>query len=162
MLRLLAETDKEQALAEGYLLIFGIAVAGLVGVLMLIGIFLLRRATQRRLSAIEQARDQRRQAASAGRVDAWTAGADRYVDHDKLPDNVPYDSQPDPDDDAEAPEQGALDEDDPHPPGWEDPEAEEEQDPYGLFEDKPYREPDDDEDDDGDDEEERWDEDERP
>lgn len=98
------------------------------------------------------------QSASAGRVDAWSAGSDRYVDHDKLPDELPYDTEPDSealDDDFEEiedgddrPGSGMMGGDE---PAYED--EHEERDPYGLFHDKPYEDPDDaDDDDDFDDE----------
>lgn len=153
VLLLLAELDKEQALAEGYLLLFGIALAGLIGVLAMLGLFLLRRYTRRRLAAIELDREERRKASSVARVDAWSAGADRYVDQDKLPDDLPYDTPPEPDDADDDDTDDDPDQDTP-PPGWDDAPPDDEQDPYGLFDDKPYREADDDEDEDDGDEDE--------
>ncbi len=151
MLTLLAETERDQALAEGYFLIFWIALIGLVGVLVIVGVIALRRATRRSLDAIEHDRAERRAAKSAGRVDAWSAGAERYVDHDKLPEQVPYDTEPDAAD--LPPEDGDEGLPDPPPEGDEqEQDAEPEDDPYGLFEDKPYRDPEDEDDED----EEEW------
>ena len=133
--------------AEGYFLIFWIALIGLVGVLVIVGVIALRRATRRSLDAIERGRAERRAAKSIGRVDAWSAGAERYVDHDKLPEQVPYDTESDAADPAET------EEEDPPDPALGDAEqdAEPEDDPYGLFDDKPYRDPEDEDD------EEEWD-----
>lgn len=151
MLYLLAETDKDRAQAVGFLLLVGIVLAGLIGVLIVLGLSWLRRYTRRRLAVIEEEREERRQAASVGRVDAWSAGSDRYVDKDKLPEDAPYDTEagPEPED--------PHDEYDDTPPGWDEQPPEEEQDPYGLFDDKPYRES---EDEDEEEDDEDWDDDE--
>ena len=161
MLFYLAQTDPDKALAEGYLLLFFVALIGLFGVLLMVGLFVLRRSTRRRLDLIEQDKHERRAARSVGRVDAWQAGSDRYIDHDKLPESEPglEDAAPWSEEDYRTDPNEDNEPDDP-PPGWDEPEHGD-QDPFGLFEDKPYREPDDDDDldDDQDEDDEDWDED---
>lgn len=164
MLLLIAEADRDQALTKGYLLLFMIALAGLIGVLLLIGWFLMWRYTRRRLRAIEQDKAERRQARSTGRVDTWRAGADRYIDRDKLTEQELAQEDGGPgmggDTGGEEDPDAAEDEDeDDLPPGWDG--REEETDPYGLFDGTPYRETEEDDafdDDDEQDEDDDWDE----
>lgn len=153
MWTLLAQTDRDQAVTEGYALLYVIVLVGLVGLVMLLAVFVIRRYTQRRLDEIERDKAQRRRARSTGQVaDTWQAGADRYVDHDKLPQGPSHDS------DAERGrrEDEVEGNDDETPPGWDEPDPDENPDPFGLFEDKPFREADEEEDEDDDDED--WDE----
>lgn len=154
MLPPLAQPERDQALSEGYLGITLICLIGLLMIVLLLLLFLSRRWARRHLTQIEEAKAERRAERSADRVDAWRAGADRYVDHDKLPDD---DDDMDPGRAGDA--QGMDDEDDEDaspdvpPPGWHEPGPEDD-DPYGLFDDKPYRDADDD--DEADDEDDDW------
>ncbi|MEM9347037.1 MAG: hypothetical protein AAGB26_10515 [Planctomycetota bacterium] len=164
MLWMLAQLDREEALTKGYWNLAMIALVGLFAVIFLVAVFALRRWKRRQLQAIETDRSERRASKSKGRVDAWQASSERYIDHDKL-----------------AEEDGAfernakpggqdLDEEDGPPPGSGDDttqdqnQDEDEPDPYGLFTDKPYQDPDDEDDLDTDDEDNLggWDEDEGP
>lgn len=155
MWTLLAKLERDEALTQGYSAIASIVTITLIGIALLLALFVIRRWTRRQLDEIEQDREARRQKRSAERVDAWQAGAERYVDHDKLPAEAPGSDDPTPPAEGEEP----PDEDqDPTPPGWEEPTPEDEADPYGLFDDKPYRDSEDDEDDE-DWEEDDWDED---
>ena len=144
---LLAESERERALAEwrwGIMLILFIGIATLLVMLFAFG---LRRWKRRQLNLIEQQKAERKQARSAGRVDAWQASAERYVDEDKLTEGQEPEASAEDLDEAQdysGPEQG---------------EPEEEKDPYGLFDDAPYQEPED-EDDFDDDEDGDWEEDE--
>lgn len=153
MHNLFAQLDPDQAVNEGYWTLALIAAIGLAGVLTLVFLYIGRRWARRQLQQIEKDKAERRRTQSAGRVDAWRAGADRYVDRDKLPDD---DDPSYPGDDAEGfddlDDDADLEEDDDAPPpGWGDDDEPPEQDPYGLFDGKPYRDPDDDEEDDYDD-----------
>ena len=123
-----------------------IMVLGVLAVLLIVVLAVGRRWRSRQQAAIDSDRAERRQMQSAGRVDAWKEGAERYVDVDKLPEAPPEDfAEHGPDDDGPEHE---------GPPGGEDAEEfEEEQDPYGLFKDKPYQDPDDAFDDDEDEDE---------
>jgi len=145
---LLAEAERDRALAEGYWWLSLILLVGGLTVLLFVGMFLLRRWARRQVDTIESEKQQRREAGAGERIDAWRASSDRYVDHDRLPDDVPYDSASDDDPDGfdeEGPSDGSEPSDDP---------PDDENDPYGLFKGMPYRDPDEDEDDD-----EEWDED---
>ena len=113
--------------AKWYTGVVWIMLIGMLGVLLVVVVALGRRWKRRQHQAIEQEKMRRREMSSSGRVDAWKAGSDRYVDHDKLPEDAPYDSRADEDED-DAP--------------YRDPE--EKRDPFGLFDDKPYQDPDDD------------------
>jgi hypothetical protein len=148
----LAQTDSDQALAQGYWLVVAIAAIGLVAILLLLLVFLGRRWTQRQLKQIEQDKAQRRAMRSAGRVDAWQAGAERYVDRDKLTDASDDDRPGEGDDEADAYDE----DDDPPPPGWDEPGPDDDADPYGLFDGKPYREADDGDELDDEDDGEEW------
>lgn len=157
MLTFLAQSDRDQALSEGYWGIVLILVIGLLTILIMVAMFLGRRWRRRQLEAIEKDKAERRTVRSAERIDAWKAGSDRYVDHDKLPDDVPYDTEPDEADDLDDPDEsdepgdgGGLDEEDAPPPAWDEPEPgqDEQEDPYGLFEDVPFRETEEEEEDD--------------
>lgn len=142
---ILAQLDREEALTKGYWNLAMIALIGLITVIFFVAVFALRRWKRRQLKDIDQDRATRRAGQSAGRVDAWQASAERYVDHDKLTaDDDRFER--DPDEDAPL---GEGDETDP---------PEEERDPFGLFKDKPYQDPEDEDDFDGEDEDEDWDE----
>lgn len=123
----------------------------LAAIIFLCLVFVLRRLvrwwTRRQLSEIEQDREERKQSRETDRADAWSVGAERYIDRDKLPDPGPDDP---PLHDHDHPDHEGAD------AAGSDPdhdEPEEEHDPYGLFEDKPYRDPVDEDDEDDDDEE---------
>lgn len=158
----LAQNDAKQSAAEWTFGVTLIMVIGAVAVLLLVLLAMSRRWAARQHKAIEEEKQRRRSSRSAGRVDAWRAGSDRYVDRDKLPDEladgeVPFDAGPDgpaggvdadPPDNHRGPGRGEADE-----PLYQDQwDERDDRDPYGLFEDKPYQEPDDDEDEDEDDE----------
>ena len=151
---MLAQVEREEALVRGYWHLSLIVLIGLLAVMLLVAMFLLRRWRVRQLKSIEEDRAARR-AGRGEKLDAWAAGADRYVDHDKL-DPMPDEDEAsldDPDEDEE-PMPYDLEEEDDGPVG-----GDEQEDPYGLFHDKPYRDPEDededveDEDDWGDDDE---------
>ena len=132
---LLAQLERDEALARGYWNLSMIALVGLLGVVFFLAMFMIRRWKRRQLKAIEKERAQRRASKTGERVDAWAASAERYVDHDKLPaeeDRLERD--------------GSQDDDEADPPDDED-----DRDPYGLFDDKPYRDAEDDDDFDKDD-----------
>jgi hypothetical protein len=156
---LLAQLDRDEALARGYWNLSMIALVGLIGVVFLVAVFLLRRWKRDQLKQIEENREARRARQTEGRVDAWRASAERYVDRDKLED----------DDDLfkrEGRDAIGEDRDEPDAPDIEDAHPDDrgpgEDDPFGLFDDKPYRDPDDEDDFDGDDddEDEDWEDDE--
>lgn len=142
----LAETDAEKAAAAWYFNVTLIMLAGGLAVAAIVILALVRRWARRQHDAIDKDRAERRAARSTGRVDAWSAGAQRYVDHDKLPDDPPFDSGRD--DMGEPAEADAIEADD-TPPGYNDDENgyedDDPRDPYGLFKDKPYEESDEDE-----------------
>jgi len=143
---LLAESERERALAEWRWGIMLILFIGIVTLLVMLFAFGMRRWKRRQLALIEQEKAERKQARSAGRVDAWQASSERYVDHDKLVD-----------DHGRSADGDALDETDGEAgSGFNDPE--EVKDPYGLFDGMPYQEPEDE--DDEDEEQDDWDEDE--
>ena len=156
VLEVLAETDRIAAKwYEGVVLIL---LVGAGAVLLIICIGMVRRWSRRQRDAIEQDIQIRRESRSSGRVDAWQAGSDRYVDQDKLSDDVPYDSEhdgedlyddeDDEDEGAQGPGYAGSGEDD--EPTFQD--EREERDPYDLFKDKPFQEADDEDDEDDDDE----------
>ena len=150
MFSTLAQLDREEALAKGYWNLSMIILIGLLTVFFLVSMFLLRRWKNRQLKAIEKDRAERRAGKPGARVDAWQASADRYVDHDKLPPEGEPDQTKEPFDDEHPPAT------DPHEHDEAGNPEEEERDPFGLFADKPYQDPEDeDEDLDGD---EDWDE----
>lgn len=152
--------DKQQTLLEAYGMIVLIAALGLAAVIVVISMMVARRMARRRIVLLERAIEKRRSEKGPPPGDAWKAGADRYVDSDRLS----------PEEIAERTADGAEDEGDPQPPAtgstWDDalagdPDSDPgEDDPFGLFEDKPYVDPDPDEDDedpgDGVDPEEPW------
>lgn len=157
MLTLLAQLDPESAAAQWFWWVSLIMVIGAVAVLVVVVVGVGRRWKRRQLNAIDEDRESRRAGRSSGRVDAWAASSDRYVDHDKLPDEPQgFDHDSEGDDDDEPIHGSAAGEPDP----MQEPD-DEDRDPFGLFSDKPYQDPDDedddafdeDEDDDGD-----WDE----
>ncbi|MEM6504843.1 MAG: hypothetical protein AAF711_05205 [Planctomycetota bacterium] len=154
---MLAQLDRDEALTKGYWNLAMIALVGLFAVIFLVALFTLRRWKRRQLQAIETDRSERRAGKSKGRVDAWQASSERYVDHDKLAEEdgaFERNAKPggmDQQDNDDAP-RGSRDD------AAQDPD--DEQDPYGLFSDKPYQDPDDEDDfdtDDDDDEEGGWD-----
>lgn len=162
MLWTLAQMDLDEALAKSYWNLAMIVLIGLLGVVFFVAMFLLRRWKHRELKAIDARRAARRARQANGPADAWAASSERYIDHDKLPeDDSTFPQTPGRyhnDDQAalDSAEQSESNE-------GQDPD-DEDRDPYGLFADKPYQEPEeeDDFDDDMDDDtgEDDWDEDE--
>lgn len=137
----LDEASREAAVKQGWWNLSFILLVGTIGVLFLITFILLRRWKHNQLKNIEKDRAQRRAGMSAERTDAWATSAQRYVDHDKLApedDLFERDDARDTDDDAGFTE----DQDDPESPDEDD------RDPFGLFFDKPYHDPDEDDDED--------------
>ena len=135
---MLAQTDNMQPMMEGSRLIVVIAGVGLAGVIFLLSVIFARRMSRRRTLALE--RDIARRRASQGLpvTDAWKASAARFVDPDRLtPEEIAQ---------REAEDDQAV-EDEADPP-WDDDPQEPAEDPYGLFGDKPYEDPDPDDDED--------------
>jgi len=155
----LAQTNLDKPVAQWYGGVVLIMLIGILAITLLLLIFVTRRWARRQRNAIERDKAHRRQSREGERIDAWSAGADRYVDQDKLSDDMPYDSEPDADSSDESLEQ-EPDEDE-MPRGWgqqpEEREAENPEDPFGLFNDKPYRDAGEDDEDDDDDEDEPFD-----
>ena len=149
MYRLIAQLAPDSSAGKWFMLVSTIMVIGAVAVLFVVAMGLIRRWKRRQLKAIDQDRAERRASKSAKRVDAWQASAERYVDHDKLPAE------------EDRLERREEQQDEPTDPPDEEnrPGEEEERDPYGLFDDKPYRDPEDEDDedwgDDGEDEEDK-------
>ena len=143
VLQLLAQSEPDNTAAQWYLWVSIIMLIGALVVLIPVVAGVGRRWKRRQLKAIEEDRDARRAGKTGERLDAWSASAERYVDHDKLPaeDELFEHSGDDHEED--------VDHDD--PPGDMDeggsPE-DDERDPFGLFEDKPYRDADDEDDED--------------
>lgn len=151
--------DPDEALAKGYWNLAMIALVGLFAVIFIVAVFLLRRWKHRELRAIDERRAARRERLSGGRVDAWAASSERYIDHDKLPDDdeaFDHDSTSEGDDDDDEPIPGSTAENETD--AAENPD-DEDRDPYGLFSDKPYQDPDDDDDFDEDEDDGDWDDD---
>ncbi|MBX2852165.1 MAG: hypothetical protein KTR15_10505 [Phycisphaeraceae bacterium] len=144
---LLAQLEPGSSAGKWFMLVSTIMVIGAVSVLFVVVVGVGRRWKRRQLKAIEQDRAERRAGKPAERVDAWQASAERYVDHDKLPAEEDLFERG-----------GAQGDDEDEPPSEEgepgSPE-EDDRDPYGLFEDKPYRDAED-EDDFDEDEGEDW------
>ena len=137
LLAQLEELDREEALAKGWWNLSFILLVGTVAVLFLIAMIMLRRWKHKQLKLIEQDRAERRAGKSAGRVDAWAASAERYVDHDKLPED---DGLYERDEDEPVDDEGPMPEAAPHEQEQDD------SDPFGLFKDKPYQDPEDEDD----------------
>lgn len=156
MIGILAEIERQEALARGWWNLSFILFVGIVAILFLIAVVVLRRWKRRQLKAIDEDRNARRAGQSIGRVDAWAAGSDRYIDHDKLLDDDAFKHENNPgheridEDDEVIPGHGVDQADQPSGSPASD---EDDPDPYGLFLDKPYQDPDDEDepfDDDGD------------
>ncbi|MEO0474385.1 MAG: hypothetical protein AAF085_00250 [Planctomycetota bacterium] len=157
MIWTLAQIDPDSQAGQWLMLISGIMLLGALAILVLVLMGVGRRWKRRQLKAIDEDRAARRAGQSAGRVDAWQASAERYVDHDKLP-----------------AEDEQLERNEGLPPDYEDTSSdddadgirspdEEDRDPYGLFEDKPYQDSDDEDDvDEEEDEDDDWGEDKEP
>lgn len=138
--------ETQQTLMQAYGLIVMIAALGLAAVVLVLSVIVARRMARRRVVLLERSIQKRRAEQGPPPDDAWQKGAERYVDQDRLtPEEIAQRAAESPDtddqdtgstwDDAIAGEQ--HDED----PGDDD--------PYGLFEDKPYVDPDPDEEEDG-------------
>ncbi len=160
MIWLLAELDRDEALAKGWWNLSMIVLVTLLTVMFFVVMFLLRRWKQRQLKAIDEDRAARRAGQSADRVDAWQASSERYVDHDKLTEEDELFRR---DEEEELDDEEPDDDDDlgpsANPGGMGSHDEEEDRDPFGLFSDKPYQEADDDDEDFDEDEEddEDWD-----
>jgi outer membrane murein-binding lipoprotein Lpp len=128
---LLAQLESENSAREWFLWISMIMLIGALVVLVPVVAGVVRRWKQRQLNAIEEDRAERRAGKADQRVDAWAASAERYIDHDKLPaeDDLFERDGAQGDDEADPPVQ----ESEPGSP------EEDDRDPYGLFDDKPYR-----------------------
>lgn len=126
----IAEATPGQRWFDG---VASIMLIGAVAVAVMLAIWVTRRWARRQREAIERDRNSRRSERSAGRVDAWREGAQRYVDHDKLPEQTLDDTEPDAasEHEPENQEKGPF--------GVGVGEEPDEPDPYGLFKDKPYR-----------------------
>lgn len=145
MLWTLAQLDPQSSAAQWFWWVSWIMIIGAVAVLVIVGVGVGRRWKRRQLKAIDEDRQARRAGRSSGRVDAWAASSDRYVDHDKLPDeqeDFDRDDEREPEDDDGPIHGSAAGEADPTQEG-----DEEDRDPFGLFSDKPYQDPDDEDDD---------------
>lgn len=156
MQNLLAQLDPDSAAAQWFWWVSWIMVIGAVAVLLVVVVGVGRRWKRRQLETIEEERQARRTGRASERVDAWAASSERYVDHDKLPDEDAYKHENEPayedDDDEELiPGSVAGEDDEPQDPDDED------RDPFGLFTDKPYQDAEDEDDfDEGEDDD--WDE----
>lgn len=153
VLHLLAQTPTpDKADPElGYNLLVVIMAVGITGMLMMLGLIIIRRLARRWEKSIEQGIAQRR-ANPTPTSDVWRESAQRYTDPDAL--------SPE---ERSAREQGIFPEHEEEPDPFPDPtatdpetaaqegpeEGEDEDDPFGLFRDKPYQDPvDEDEDED--------------
>ena len=158
-MRTLAEINPDSLAGQWLMWISGIMLLGALTILVIVVMGVGRRWKRRQLKAIEEDRAARRAGQSAGRVDAWQASAERYIDHDKLPaDDERFERDPG------APHEHDDDEPPPGEADEADPPNEDERDPFGLFKDKPYRDPEDEDDfdEEDEDEDEDWDEEEKP
>ncbi|MEM9021344.1 MAG: hypothetical protein AAGC44_12330 [Planctomycetota bacterium] len=116
---------------------------GLAGIVLIVGMMLIRRVNRRLRASIERDIAERR-ANRTPTNDLWSESAQRYTDPDALSDEERQ---------ARQGHQGNR-QDDPEPfegPSFNSPDPsedfeEDEDDPYGLFRDKPYRDPEGDED----------------
>lgn len=139
--------DTQQSLLEAYGLIVMIAAIGLAAVVLVISVIVARRMARRRMVLLERSIQKRRAEQGPPPDDAWQKGAERYVDQDRLtPEEIAQRAAEAPDEDDPDADTGSA---------WDDAIAGEtpdsdpgEDDPYGLFEDKPYVDPDPDEDED--------------
>lgn len=151
--------DPQQSLLEAYGLIVMIAAIGLAAVVLVLSVIIARRMSRRRTVLLEREVQKRRAEQGPPPEDAWQKSAERYTDPDRLtPEEIAERAAEDPG----TPGPGTHADDDPPDPtsggsAWDDAIAGEqdsdpgEDDPYGLFEDKPYVDPEeDDEDDPGD------------
>ena len=149
--------DPQQSLLEAYGLIVMIAAIGLAAVVLVLSVIIARRMARRRTVLLERATQKRRAEQGPPPEDAWQKSAERYVDTDRLtPEEIAQRAAEDP---GPCENDGDNDDGDNTTGGgsgsaWDDAIAGEqdsdpgEDDPYGLFEDKPYIDPDEDEDED--------------
>ena len=176
MLDLLAQTANlpDDTHAKWYAGIVLIMAAGVAGIVLILGLILIRRLSRRWEDSIHRDITDRR-AKPTPTTDLWRESAQRYVDPDALSAQELAERQVGEetdliDDDPDDEDAGNAPFDDGQPPdahpgtGFGQP-AEDEDDPYGLFRDKPYVESDEefdpDEDDGDEDDEDEDDEDSR-
>lgn len=151
--------DPQQSLLEAYGLIVMTAAIGLAAVVLVLSVIIARRMSRRRTVLLEREVQKRRAEQGPPPEDAWQKSAERYTDPDRLtPEEIAERAAedrtgPGRDDDDEDKQTGAAG----GGSTWDEAIAGEqdsdpgEDDPYGLFEDKPYVDPEeDDEDDPGD------------
>ncbi|XAM01547.1 hypothetical protein OT109_09145 [Phycisphaeraceae bacterium D3-23] len=133
--------DNQETLLEAYGMIVMIAAVGLVAVILVLSVIIARRMARRRTVMLEREIEKRRNDPGVPHADVWKTSSERYVDADALtPEEIAQRAAEDPgDDDSDATDTGST---------WDDAIASEQQedegedDPYGLFEDKPYVDPD--------------------
>lgn len=135
----LAQIDFESSAGQWFWWISWIMLIGVLAILILVFIGVARRWKHRQLKAIDKRRAARRAGRTDGRVDAWAASSERYIDHDKLTEDDKTYGHNKREDDAHQ----LLDKEE----STQDPDEDKDHDPFGLFADKPYQEADDDEDD---------------
>jgi len=149
--------DPQQSLLEAYGLIVMIAAIGLAAVVLVLSVIIARRMSRRRTVLLEREVQKRRAEQGPPPEDAWQKSAERYTDPDRLtPEEIAERAAEDragtgrDDDDEDAGAAGGGSTWDEAIAGEQDSDPGED-DPYGLFEDKPYVDPEeDDEDDPGD------------
>eukprot|EP00752_Nemacystus_decipiens_P014034 g12470.t1 len=134
-------------------------IIGAMSVLVIVVMGVGRRWKRRQLNAIDEDRHARRAGRATGRVDAWAASSERYVDHDKLSNDDAFKHENDPAHSDNAEEDEVVPDNLAGEPGDGPRPEEEDNDPYGLFSDTPYQDPDDDEDDLNDEDDDDWEED---
>jgi len=135
---MLAEGDNLDLLRDGYGWLVMTAAIGLVGVVMALSIIIIRRRSRQRALALEQSIKQRRADRGKDQPDIWQASADRYIDRDRLTaeEMAQRPAEDEAIDDGAGASWDGAEEDDP------------DDDPFGLMDDKPYKDPDPDEDED--------------
>ncbi|MEM9416047.1 MAG: hypothetical protein AAGA29_11315 [Planctomycetota bacterium] len=144
------EPNNQETLLEAYGMIVMIAAVGLAAVILVLSLIIARRMARRRTVLLDREIEKRRQELGVPHEDVWKTGSERYVDQDRLtPEEIAQRA-------AEGADEG--DPDETPTSTWDDaiaseqPDDTSEDDPFGLFEDKPYVDPEPDEDDEDDDE----------
>lgn len=144
---MIAQADNMDSLVSGYGWLVMIAALGLAGVILMLSIIFARRLGRRRRVMLDRSIEQRRAKKGPEHKDVWQEGSQRYIDRDRLtPEEIAQRAAPPPEPQEEdTPGDGKTGGE---APPWDDAEeAEPEDDPFGLMEDKPYQDPDPDEDD---------------
>lgn len=141
---MLGQMDLDSASAQWFWWVAWIMLIGGLSVLFFAMMWVGRRWKRRQLDAIDVSRRARRayrSDQSIGRVDAWAAGSDRYIDRDKLTDDSAFVTPEDWDDLHDDENDDTIPEND-----FDESDASsrlDQDDPYGLFADKPYKDPED-------------------